>query len=968
MHRKGTVRPKAPPGAPPKPPPPPKGQRQQPPRHVSQPVSRRQLLAPRPLQQAQPFNTHAASPNDTLPGVPGTPASPGTPSHDPSTPNHGPIDAGFGERPSVPVAASSRRIDDPVLPFKVGTRRVVNRGPSGPVSRQTGGAGPSVRPVSSTQPSPSAPTTVHGAHKSVAPPRSPPVPYAKSPTNGPRGGGGGGIGGAPVPAPPPPQPQQQPSAPSPWPLAAHQSNAPVSEGSGGAGAGAGSSRSVTPAASLSHAGRSLPAEEPVVALNPVSTVSGCLIIENMSVALLDGGSDAAVMAEMKAALREDFATALRHPVSLVSVDSIGGHPLAVCLSVHLTDGMSRVDVVGKLQQLMQNAGYAKGDAHEAAASGGGRRVLVLPCTSRVYSEHTGRFTPEVVFAGDLSWFVAQPAPDANMRVGHRVVRHAAHWMWGDQDGGEGGEGTVVDCDVAGGWAVVRWDCSSEANKYRWGPVSGAYDLRVVGSEDAGAGGGRPQSTSPPDRSSSAASQPSSQPHITPPRQPTAAARAALAAQQLQQQLQQQQPVAEQPQAPRPPPPPSPPAGIGLGARVRRNPIVWDESVYGAPDGGRGGLGTIVKITGESWTLGDDGRPQSDTSMYVCVSWDHEARARGVTSASEAAKTGRMYRWGVEGVFDVVVDASPADPVPAPAAPAPPPQTLPQTHPQPQPVPARSPLGSNQAVRCVQVTVLSSRGVPTVTSKVQASFESELPEQTSVWRGPDPSWGETLALDVPPGVATNLSGRMLRVLLLGSPSDRADLMMPVGGCEIELGHLVGPSSQTLWIAVDPSMQSRLVASPSAPGRSLQVYPTINKRTDTHTHTHIHLHRPQHHPTQPAGSASLSASSSCSCNHGNLRMCRRGLPTTRGPPLPRRTLRPHPHPQPPPPRPTPTLPCGTAAASAAGTCSRPSRRTAPPHPLPQRPAHPAAATTQRRRSNTSLLPHPRWRCRPWIVSVP
>ena len=72
-------------------------------------------------------------------------------------------------------------------------------------------------------------------------------------------------------------------------------------------------------------------------------------------------------------------------------------------------------------------------------------------------------------------------------VGLRVVR-GPDWEWGDQDGGEGHVGTVVEVGEPsvgnGGRAVVvQWDCG-ERSRYRCG-VAGKYDLRVLDSAPAG---------------------------------------------------------------------------------------------------------------------------------------------------------------------------------------------------------------------------------------------------------------------------------------------------------------------------------------------------------------------------------------------------------------------------------------------------------------------------------------------------
>ena len=74
-----------------------------------------------------------------------------------------------------------------------------------------------------------------------------------------------------------------------------------------------------------------------------------------------------------------------------------------------------------------------------------------------------------------------------VQVGLRVVR-GPDWEWGDQDGGEGHVGTVVEVGEPpvsdGGRAVVvQWDCG-ERCKYRCG-LEGKYDLRVLDSASTG---------------------------------------------------------------------------------------------------------------------------------------------------------------------------------------------------------------------------------------------------------------------------------------------------------------------------------------------------------------------------------------------------------------------------------------------------------------------------------------------------
>ena len=76
--------------------------------------------------------------------------------------------------------------------------------------------------------------------------------------------------------------------------------------------------------------------------------------------------------------------------------------------------------------------------------------------------------------------------------GLRVVR-GPDWEWGDQDGGEGHVGTVVEVGEPpvsdGGRAVVvQWDCGAERPcNYRCG-LERKYDLRVFDSAPTGRNG------------------------------------------------------------------------------------------------------------------------------------------------------------------------------------------------------------------------------------------------------------------------------------------------------------------------------------------------------------------------------------------------------------------------------------------------------------------------------------------------
>ena len=66
--------------------------------------------------------------------------------------------------------------------------------------------------------------------------------------------------------------------------------------------------------------------------------------------------------------------------------------------------------------------------------------------------------------------------------GLRVVR-GPNWSWGDQDGGEGHVGTVVEVGQGGESVVVQWDCGNR-QRYHCGE-EGKYDLRVFDSAPTG---------------------------------------------------------------------------------------------------------------------------------------------------------------------------------------------------------------------------------------------------------------------------------------------------------------------------------------------------------------------------------------------------------------------------------------------------------------------------------------------------
>ena len=75
-----------------------------------------------------------------------------------------------------------------------------------------------------------------------------------------------------------------------------------------------------------------------------------------------------------------------------------------------------------------------------------------------------------------------------VEIGMRVVR-GPNWRWGDQDGGEGHTGTIVEVGKPGSsktpdrTVVVQWDAGSRTN-YRTGYQS-SYDLRLLDNAPCG---------------------------------------------------------------------------------------------------------------------------------------------------------------------------------------------------------------------------------------------------------------------------------------------------------------------------------------------------------------------------------------------------------------------------------------------------------------------------------------------------
>lgn len=81
-----------------------------------------------------------------------------------------------------------------------------------------------------------------------------------------------------------------------------------------------------------------------------------------------------------------------------------------------------------------------------------------------------------------------PDPQAGVQVGMRVVR-GVDWKWGQQDGGEGSVGTVVELGRHGSpstpdrTVVVQWDQGTRTN-YRAG-YQGAHDLLLYDNAQIG---------------------------------------------------------------------------------------------------------------------------------------------------------------------------------------------------------------------------------------------------------------------------------------------------------------------------------------------------------------------------------------------------------------------------------------------------------------------------------------------------
>ncbi|MEW6220808.1 MAG: hypothetical protein AB1634_14925 [Thermodesulfobacteriota bacterium] len=89
----------------------------------------------------------------------------------------------------------------------------------------------------------------------------------------------------------------------------------------------------------------------------------------------------------------------------------------------------------------------------------------------------------VDFPGQKGWLADPRELEPVIGKGMIVVR-GPDWKWGDQDGGRGGGGTVVESKDSDSWITVKWD-NGNRNNYRWG-ADGKYDLEVLSYGDGSA--------------------------------------------------------------------------------------------------------------------------------------------------------------------------------------------------------------------------------------------------------------------------------------------------------------------------------------------------------------------------------------------------------------------------------------------------------------------------------------------------
>ena len=95
------------------------------------------------------------------------------------------------------------------------------------------------------------------------------------------------------------------------------------------------------------------------------------------------------------------------------------------------------------------------------------------------SEWTGLAEEMELATGTTDEVSSKSAAKDAPSIGTKVKR-GPDWQWGDQDGGAGKLGTVIEAIDPDGWIEVKWD-EGGSNNYRWG-VDGKYDLEIVTEE------------------------------------------------------------------------------------------------------------------------------------------------------------------------------------------------------------------------------------------------------------------------------------------------------------------------------------------------------------------------------------------------------------------------------------------------------------------------------------------------------
>lgn len=174
--------------------------------------------------------------------------------------------------------------------------------------------------------------------------------------------------------------------------------------------------------------------------------------------------------------------------------------------------------------------------------------------------------------------LSSPLRVVQPRVGLRVVR-GPDWRWGEQDGGSGTVGVVIqDTSSKNGWCTVRW-ASGYENGYRVGD-GGYYDLLTSNAVAALVG--------PEPSDSSRRLLESRDPGLRPPGGIPAWSKPLLPAQDHGSKHRAAA-VAEAPTRPVHTLPP--------GTRVQRGPD-WR---WGNQDGGPGGVGEVISVERSGWT-------------------------------------------------------------------------------------------------------------------------------------------------------------------------------------------------------------------------------------------------------------------------------------------------------------------------------------------------------------------------------